>query len=50
MSIPAAIRDGACAVTISLWEDQTSIDKLASLLTFQETMRRMEETGILEGE
>lgn len=43
-------RDGAYKETVSFWEDQEAIERLATSPSYEETVRRIEETGMLQGE
>ena len=43
-------RNGSRCVTISIWENAAAIERLQSSRTYQEIVRQLEATGILEGE
>jgi len=43
-------REGANTTTLSFWEDQASIDQLELSTSYQETVRRIQDTGFLRGE
>lgn len=43
-------REGADTTTLSFWEDQASIDQLEFSSSYQETVRRIQDTDLLRGE
>jgi len=43
-------RNGSDCVTISVWENAEAIERLKSSPTYNETVRQIEATGMLEGE
>lgn len=42
-------REGAVSTTLTFWEDQSSIDRLDSSRSYQETIRRIQGTDLLRG-